>query len=469
MHSLLQENKKIYVNPEIIARAEGNDDIILYNRQTGAIHFVNLYGMAVLGLCCLGHSKHEIISIIKEEMGETPEGLNKVQSLLDDLIRHEVLSEGVDFTDNKSKTQQTELPKLSNIYLYVTDQCNLFCKHCWVSPVKNSSRYEQTKISLEDLKRVITEAIDMGLNNVKITGGEPFLWHDISDLLKFLHEKKIEIGIETNGTLITSDIADMIMRVNVKSVGVSIDAADPTIHDYFRGVKGSHSAALKGLKLLLANGIHTGVIMSVYKENIFQIELLLSLLSAFDIEYVKFNPITPTGRGKILKEDGLLLSDMEVKEEIIDKISFWEAKFGIPLVISYPTSYMSFSYLKKGNIGICPFHSLLSILANGDISFCGFGYSEPQWIMGNIWNTDIKELWKNHPLILEARENIPSKFEGVCAHCILKWQCKGHCRALAVEVCNSLIASDSSCQNLYDAGLFPRYLLDYEYVPLRKY
>ncbi len=468
MSSLSQENNKIYVNPAIVARAEDNDDIVLYNRQTGAIHFVNLYGMAILGLCCLGYSRNEILSIAKDIMDNEHEALKKVQDFLDDLIRNKVLSEGVDFTKYELNTEDIKFPRLSTMYLYVTDQCNLFCRHCWVSPVKISSEHIQTKMSLEDLKRVITEAIDLGLNSIKITGGEPFLWPEISDLLKFLHEKEIEIGIETNGTLITSDIADMMMRANVKSVGVSIDAADSIIHDYIRASKGSHAAALRGLKLLLANGIRSGVIMSVYRENLLQIEPLLSSLSTFDIEYVKFNPITPTGRAKNLKEAGLLLSDMEVKKEIIDKIPSWETKFNIPLVVSYPTSYMPFSYFKKGNIGICPFHSLLSILANGDISFCGFGYSEPQWIMGNISNTDIKELWENHSLLLEARESIPNKFEGVCAHCILKWQCKGNCRALAVELSNSLVASDSSCQNLYDAGLFPRYLLESEYVPLRK-
>lgn len=127
----------------------------------------------------------------------------------------------------------------------------------------------------------------------------------------------------------------------MNSISISIDAADPIIHDHFRSVKGAHAAALRGLKLLLANGVHPGVIMSVYRRNLHQIEPLLSLCRKFSVRYLKLNLVTPTGRGEQLEKAGLLLSPMEVKEEIIDKIPFWETTFDVPVVCNYTTPLIS--------------------------------------------------------------------------------------------------------------------------------
>jgi len=73
---------------------------------------------------------------------------------------------------------------LTDLYLYLTDHCNLCCTHCWISP--RFSQNLQNSISLCALKKTIIEAKSLGLKSVKLTGGEPLLYQDIKGRVEFL-------------------------------------------------------------------------------------------------------------------------------------------------------------------------------------------------------------------------------------------------------------------------------------------
>ncbi|MFC2062012.1 radical SAM protein, partial [Elusimicrobiota bacterium] len=92
---------------------------------------------------------------------------------------------------------------LTTISIYLTEYCNLNCRHCWIDPKFTSTEKKSCGIDFNDLKRVLKEAIPLGLKKVKLTGGEPFLNSYIIELMEWLHKNEILINMETNGTLIT--------------------------------------------------------------------------------------------------------------------------------------------------------------------------------------------------------------------------------------------------------------------------
>ena len=89
---------------------------------------------------------------------------------------------------------------LTDLYLYLVDSCNLACGHCWIEP--RSSKAPGRSIPLNPLKRALEEARSLGLQRVKLTGGEPLLYPDLNGLLSFLAEADLECSMETNGTLL---------------------------------------------------------------------------------------------------------------------------------------------------------------------------------------------------------------------------------------------------------------------------
>lgn len=71
------------------------------------------------------------------------------------------------------KLYKTEYP-LQTIYLYLTDYCNLKCRHCWIEPKSFNKNNLKGYINYEELKKCIKEAKEIGLKSVKLTGGRAF-------------------------------------------------------------------------------------------------------------------------------------------------------------------------------------------------------------------------------------------------------------------------------------------------------
>ncbi|HEX30595.1 TPA: radical SAM protein [Candidatus Poribacteria bacterium] len=440
-------------NPEVILLEEENG-AILYDPRSESAYAVNEAGLILWKLCDGSITREELEEALAEGFGKESEMFKDSIAFLDLLAQNGLISGETPPREEGEQPEREEgIPALSLLYLYITDKCNLACQHCWVTPTFTDEPVEGS-VSLEDYKRFIEQAIPLGLSGVKITGGEPLLWEKLPELIEFLSSKKIGISIETNGTLINEEFADL-FRSNDVSVSVSIDAAEAEIHDRFRGRRGAFEMALKGLKILIEHDLEPLVIMALYRENMDQIEPLLKLCSELGVKRFKINPVNELGRGKNLAKRRLLLSRDELIELLEKSEGEWQDKYGINVLFTYPCSLKPVSFLIKGGIPICPFKNLLSVLADGSITFCGFGYSEPRWIMGNIKDVDLESLWRENDLLREARESIPDKLEGICGKCILKNRCQGGCRAMAMEIYGSLTAPDPTCQAFYDAGQFP--------------
>jgi MoaA/NifB/PqqE/SkfB family radical SAM enzyme len=94
--------------------------------------------------------------------------------------------------------------KLKSLYLYLTDQCNLACIHCWQSaPLEGKGNFSRLKY--EDCEKFLEDAVDMGLASVTFSGGKPLLNDNFHRFADFFHSKGIHIAMETNGLLISED------------------------------------------------------------------------------------------------------------------------------------------------------------------------------------------------------------------------------------------------------------------------
>jgi SynChlorMet cassette radical SAM/SPASM protein ScmF len=447
-----KEGMMLERDPEVVM-IEEEDGAMLYDPRSESLYAINEAGLIIWKLCDGSISREELEEAIAGRFGKESDMYKDSVSFLDFLLENGLIL-GKEPVRKAAEGFSPEIPPLSSLYLYITDKCNLACQHCWVTPTVTDELVEGD-IGVEEYKGFIEQAVPLGLSGVKITGGEPLLWKGLPELLEFLRSKGLGVSIETNGTLIDEGFADLFRSMNV-DVGISIDAADPEIHDRFRGRKGAFEKALKGLKLLVNNGLEPLVIMALYKENMAQIEPLLKLCSDIGVKRFKINPVNELGRGKNLARKGLLLSRDELVDLLEKSEGEWQERYGMSVLFTYPCSVKPISFLIKGGVPICPFKNLLSVLADGSITFCGFGYSEPRWIMGNIRDRDLGDLWRENALLKEARDGIPDKLEGICGKCILKKRCQGGCRAMAMEVYGSLTAPDPTCQAFYESGQFPK-------------
>ncbi len=345
---------------------------------------------------------------------------------------------------------------LNSVYLYLTGGCNLRCTHCWLTPDYVADDQEAPDgITTDDVKKVIEQGKPLGLYEMKLTGGEPFINKEIFEIIELISSENITINIETNGTLIDRDTTSFLKKKGINHISVSIDSPNASFHDTFRGKSGALHDAVSGVRHMTEEGLDVQIIMSLTTDNVKDIEDLVKMARELNAGSVKINPILPIGRGNVLTEKGKTVP----VEELIELCRWMEGdlskKYGIETIFSLPTAFKSLRRFFGSNNSECHILNILGIIATGHISICGIGKEEPTLIMGNIREDDLGDIWKNSPILKSLREIVPKKMDGICGRCILKGVCLGACRANAFVLEGNLSAPDWICRDAYEKGLFP--------------
>ncbi len=112
------------------------------------------------------------------------------------------------------------------VRIAVTDRCNLRCFYCMPEQGINYIARKEL-LTYEELLRIHHVLAGLGINKVRITGGEPFLRKELTDFIKALnqHSSKPNIHITTNGTLTAKHIPHF-KSMGIQSVNLSLDSLD---------------------------------------------------------------------------------------------------------------------------------------------------------------------------------------------------------------------------------------------------
>ncbi len=344
---------------------------------------------------------------------------------------------------------------LRTVYLYFR-YCNLKCRHCWINPPYADSRgVREDEASLDDIISALEECRGLGMNSIKLTGGEPFTRKDIFSLLGYIKKNAIKLNMETNGVFIRSEEARALKEAGAYMVAVSLDGPDARTHEALRGVEGSFDDALKGIAALKDEGINLQIIMSLWKGNKDRMRETIELAKSIGASSVKINLIQGMCRADRMQE---LQETLSVKEtiDIYNKLDR-EMQDGpsIRVIFDIPPAFKPVKDMRIENVTSCGIFGILGILGDGAISICGIGSNVDTLVLGRIGKDRIEDIWNGHPVLKEIRESIPSRMSGICGRCMLKFYCLGKCRAEAFYSSGSLSAPLSFCQTAYEEGLFP--------------
>jgi SynChlorMet cassette radical SAM/SPASM protein ScmF len=367
----------------------------------------------------------------------------------------------------EKKTTQIEdsgtVLKLAQIYFYLTEGCNLACRHCWIAPSfdPNGDRYSTLPVEL--FETAIGEAKPLGLDAVKLTGGEPLLHPHIVTLLGIIRREDLALNIETNGLLCTPEIAREISKSAIRRVSVSIDGADAKTHEWIRGVPGSFEKAKTAVENLVASGTRPQVIMTLMHRNASQMEDVVRLAEMLGASSVKFNIMQPTARGEELSKRGEELSIAEqirLKNKLENEIA---PKTKINLSIGVPIAFTSLSGIHRGDCpGICNIRNIIGVLATGHYALCGIGVNVPDLIFGKVGEDKLNKVWHDNIILKEIRGGLPGRLSGICSRCLVKDICLGSCMAQNYYSSGNIWAPHPFCEQAENAGLFPKSRILYD-------
>jgi len=340
---------------------------------------------------------------------------------------------------------------VSCIYLHLTEKCNLSCRHCWVYRDGEKSPGEK-ELDPGKLREALSSASAGGLNSVKITGGEPFLYSDLTGLASWLGKRGIRFTVETNGTLITRESARMMKDSGMEEVSVSLDGSSPEVYGALRGSGDAFYRALEGIRSAAEAGLYVKLIFSLWKGNASDIVNTVSLARDLGAALIKINPVTPVARGAGLGSKGLLLEASGILE-LKDRFSAGDIK-GIRVLFDIPPVFLKPEEIRKGCL--CGIRSSLSILPDGSVSICGIGSTAKDAAAGNIHRDPVMRIWRESHFFKNLRKNLPGRLEGICGECIMKYICLGKCRAAAYWESGSFYSPFWFCRQAYEKGIFPQ-------------
>ena len=357
---------------------------------------------------------------------------------------------------NKNK-EERKYP-LNQIYFYLTEGCNLRCRHCWIAPKFQNENRAYPTLSLDLFKSTVEQANPLGLSGVKLTGGEPLLHPEIERILDYIKSQNLNLTIETNGVLCTPDIARQISECKNHFVSVSLDGADASTHEWVRGVAGCFESALQGIKNLVNAEIKPQIIMSIMRRNKDQMEPLVRLAESIGAESVKFNLTMPIARGKKLHESGDTLSI----EELVELGAWVENSLSdstdLRLVFDHPTAFRPLGRMfgdSGDGCNRCGILGILGVLANGNYALCGIGENVPELVFGHTADNRLEDVWKTTKALNELREGLTHRLEGICGECLMKDICLGSCIAQNFYRNKHLWAPFWYCEEARKVGLFP--------------
>jgi organic radical activating enzyme len=158
----------------------------------------------------------------------------------------------------------TDRPIGSRLWLYTNFDCNLHCDYCCV---RSSPRTPRRELGLARVQRITGEAAGLGVREIFVTGGEPFLLADIGEILAAC-TATAPTTVLTNGALLSGRRLERVRSLTKDrlTLQISLDSPTPERHDYHRG-EGSWERALKGIESARSEGFRVRLAATVSSDD----------------------------------------------------------------------------------------------------------------------------------------------------------------------------------------------------------
>ena len=304
-----------------------------------------------------------------------------------------------------------KIPKFAHLVVKPTLACTARCKTCSTRKMLHKLKIEEDQLDITDWKRLFSEVNDLGLSKLTISGGEPTLYKDLMELITEGKKYDWEIGLSTNGSLISREYATRLKNAGLDAVILSVYSPQAEFHDSIRNHPGLWGKAVNAAKIFADIRdredqnfrIHMQTILC--KGNYGDFPDLIRL--AYEL---RFCGITFSYLEGDFQEQIYLLDENQIREfkhdivpEVVDIIqkssgSTWTRKMAVSAVRSiFPVGKLTERDYALGmyrHPKPCEIPSFFSIiLANGDVHPCNIVEYTHYPVVGNLREKTFTEIW----------------------------------------------------------------------------
>lgn len=241
----------------------------------------------------------------------------------------------------------------------LTFHCNMNCLHCYLSATR-SQRCPERELSSRQIFALVDELATEGVLFLLITGGEPLCRNDFADIYTYIKNKGILVGLFTNGTLVTRDTAKLLSELPPIAVEISLYGATRGTYESITQVPGSFDRCMKGIRLLLDEGVNLKLKTVIINQNQHELEQMKQLAKSLGVDFRYDALVIPCLSGDTTPYNFRLPPQEAVKYEFDNapKRAFWRGQLQsehppIEYVYVCGAALTTFNIDPYGRLGAC--------------------------------------------------------------------------------------------------------------------
>jgi radical SAM protein with 4Fe4S-binding SPASM domain len=295
----------------------------------------------------------------------------------------------------------------------LTERCNLACVHCYINQPPGDEVVRSGELTTAQWKTVLDQMAEAGCLFLLISGGEPLLRPDFSEIFIHARQKGMLVTLFSNATMLTPQIADLLKDWGLHAMEVSLYGATPATYEKVTRQPGAFERALRGIELVLSRGIKLDLKTIVLTLNLHELEEMKAITARYGLGFRYDSTLWPRLNGdhsnmsyEVSTEETLKL-DMEDEE----RNNSW-----LETIDHFQGSLIRADKVFSCGAGHRSFH----VGANGKLSPC-IMLRYPSY---DILTTGFAKAWEQMGYIRELKRQMHTDCE-TCEVAALCTQCPG--------------------------------------------
>jgi radical SAM protein with 4Fe4S-binding SPASM domain len=175
--------------------------------------------------------------------------------------------------------------------LELTARCNNDCRHCYINLPAADRAARAGELTFDEIVAVADQAVELGALWCVLTGGEPLLRPDFSEIYVALKRRGLLITVFTNACLVRPEHVELFRTYPPRDVEVTIYGASREVYERVTRTPGSFDAFLRGVSLLEQGGVNARYKATVLRSNVHELPAMAEFGRTHTRDVFRFDPL----------------------------------------------------------------------------------------------------------------------------------------------------------------------------------
>ncbi len=317
---------------------------------------------------------------------------------------------------------------LKELCIEVTGKCLMNCVHCSSS----CTQFNNQELSIDKIREVLKEAKSLGTQVIQLSGGEPLLHPQISNIINEA-KKDFDVRLYTSGYLgdingIPQNELSKYADHNLDKIIFNLQGSDSNAHEQITKTPGSFNSVIRSIKNAKELGLWVGIHFVPMKLNFDELRNVAQLCKELHVDELAILRFVSQGRGKV-NQRSLELDQKEFNQLLLDVVllknqykDYFRLRTGCPM--NFCSLIDKAMTPVKCKVGL----STLLINYDGNIVPCPAFKQTDDFDLGNISNISLGKIWQHSQILSQLRSLNCKEIDG-CNNCHDLEYCQGRCVA----------------------------------------